>query len=73
VCDKRFGNKKLLQQHVIVHTGEKNYPCPVCQAKFARNHVLRTHIQQLHKGYQLPAKGTVTSVRALQRAAQQLL
>jgi hypothetical protein len=71
VCHKEFKSKKYLRQHYVLHTGEKNYDCPVCTLEFAQNHVMRSHLKKIHPEYKLPPKGTITSKKALQRLAEE--
>jgi uncharacterized Zn-finger protein len=69
VCNKTFSHKKLLRQHNIIHSGEKNYKCLCCDKAFGQSHVMRNHIKKLHPAYVglLPPKGTVINSKALQR------
>jgi predicted transcriptional regulator len=70
-CGKNFKTKKYLRQHQFIHTGEKNYVCPVqyCEKSFAQNHVLRNHVEKVHPEAvdELPPPGTVMSVKAVER------
>lgn len=48
-CNKTFGYKHVLQNHMKVHTGEKSYGCPICPKFFRRDHHLKVHLRQ-HSG-----------------------
>lgn len=54
VCGKSFQYKSSLKQHILAHTGEKPYMCPIagCGASFNRQDILKQHIRDLH-----PLKG----------------
>jgi uncharacterized Zn-finger protein len=67
VCNKAFKNKKNLKQHYVIHTNEKNYQCPCCENAYAQNHVLRSHVEKLHPEHQLPPKGTIVSIKAVEK------
>jgi uncharacterized Zn-finger protein len=67
VCNKAFTHNKLLKQHYVIHTKEKNYKCPCCEKAYAQNHVLRSHVEKLHPEHQLPPKGTVVSIKAIEK------
>lgn len=69
VCKKTFGRKKSLVIHMKIHTGEKNYICPVCNKAFIQNHVLRTHMKS-HPEHEMPAPGTVVSIKVLNNKEQ---
>jgi uncharacterized C2H2 Zn-finger protein len=71
VCGKEFKTRKYLKQHYVIHTGEKNYICPVkvCGKAFAQNHVRRSHVGKMHPEAmaELPPSGTWVSVKAVER------
>ncbi|KAH8292404.1 hypothetical protein KR054_009406, partial [Drosophila jambulina] len=47
ICDKGFQEKKTLQNHATVHTGEHPFHCELCQTYFGRKTSLRTHLRSL--------------------------
>lgn len=49
ICDKRFKSRKLLKDHMVVHTGERNHQCTVCEKSFGRRSSLRIHLS-IHTG-----------------------
>jgi uncharacterized Zn-finger protein len=67
VCNKAFNHKKYLQQHYVIHTKEKNYKCPCCEKSFAINHVLKSHVKKFHPEHQLAPKGTIVSIKAVEK------
>uniref|UniRef100_A0A671Y7S4 C2H2-type domain-containing protein n=1 Tax=Sparus aurata TaxID=8175 RepID=A0A671Y7S4_SPAAU len=42
-CSKAFRLNSELKQHMIVHTGERPFPCPRCGKKFKKKCHLRQH------------------------------
>jgi KRAB domain-containing zinc finger protein len=44
-CSKFFACKYRLDQHMTVHTGEKQYMCTWCGKSFARKHLLKQHMR----------------------------
>lgn len=41
VCDKKVTN---LRQHMLIHTGVKDFACSVCEQRFSRNSNLKEHM-----------------------------
>jgi uncharacterized Zn-finger protein len=66
-CDRVFNHRLSIRQHMIIHTNEKNYKCPVpgCSKDFCQNSALRAHAEKLHPNYELPPKGTIMNMKAL--------
>ncbi|KAH8292403.1 hypothetical protein KR054_009405, partial [Drosophila jambulina] len=49
-CDLRFEVKSQLKKHEVVHSGERKFPCEICNVSFTRNFNLKTHFRsRLHK------------------------
>ena len=54
-CFRSFGFKSQLDRHIVTHTGEKPFKCPICFAKFSRmasvyRHARSEHHIELHEG-----------------------
>ena len=45
ICKKRFRNITKLHEHLTVHTGEKNFACSKCGARYKWRGLARAHIQ----------------------------
>ena len=42
-CGKSCGSSVQLKDHVIIHTGERRFQCPVCDRKFKKRDDLTDH------------------------------
>ncbi|XP_035687197.1 oocyte zinc finger protein XlCOF19-like [Branchiostoma floridae] len=61
-CENFFPTGARLKEHQVVHTGETQHVCDVCQKKFKYKRGLITHMRHLHpQGDETPAKCTVCS------------
>ncbi|KAM5468027.1 hypothetical protein MauCBS54593_005310 [Microsporum audouinii] len=45
-CPKTFVHKKHARRHLLRHTGERPYMCPLCTRAFTRSDVLKDHFQK---------------------------
>ena len=43
-CDKIFGSKKRLEQHLVSHSKNREIPCPLCDKIFKLKQSLREHM-----------------------------
>lgn len=43
LCEKSYGLKRDLKEHLVLHSGEKPYVCEHCGKAFARRPSLRIH------------------------------
>ncbi|CAF4888794.1 unnamed protein product [Pieris macdunnoughi] len=47
-CDKAFFGKRELNDHIVKHTGTREYRCEVCFKCYGRSKTLKEHIRRLH-------------------------
>ncbi|XP_063371874.1 GDNF-inducible zinc finger protein 1-like [Cydia amplana] len=48
-CGKGFNTRRILDNHVRTHTGERPFACEHCTAAFAQATALKTHVRSAHK------------------------
>ncbi|XP_048002860.1 gastrula zinc finger protein XlCGF26.1-like [Leguminivora glycinivorella] len=48
-CGRGFNTRRILDNHVRTHTGERPFACPHCTAAFAQLTALKTHVRSAHK------------------------
>ena len=48
-CSKPFKRRTTLAEHLVVHTKERPFQCPVCPAKFTQITPCRSHIRSAHQ------------------------
>ena len=55
-CGKSFVTNKYLSDHINVHTGEKPYPCHLCETRFQNASNKMAHLKKVHniKGFGRP-------------------
>lgn len=45
ICFKKISNKNL-KRHMLIHTGDKPYPCTICDSAFTRSAFLMVHMDK---------------------------
>lgn len=48
VCDKAFSSRRILNDHIRIHTGERPFQCTHCPDTFRQQSALGTHIKLVH-------------------------
>lgn len=48
-CSRQFGHRGKLNRHLLSHTGEKPFPCHLCEIRFKSNYALQRHVNS-HSG-----------------------
>ncbi|KAG7170110.1 Zinc finger protein 257-like 1 [Homarus americanus] len=63
-CGKIFDSQTNLKQHLLVHTGEKNFKCEECNKRFSTKKYLKVHME-VHTGekYQLSIRAQIIGLR----------
>ena len=56
LCEKQFSRREYLAKHILTHTGEKIYTCPICSTTFGPPADLRIHLQGHRKCQPCPKK-----------------
>lgn len=57
ICIKKLSNKQSLNRHILIHTGDRPYPCQHCDKSFRLRHHLIGHertVHRLYKGHRIP-------------------
>lgn len=49
-CGKTLAAKHSLKKHMMIHTGERNFPCSFCDMRLTDKISLRTHVRYRHTG-----------------------
>ncbi|KAI3355006.1 hypothetical protein L3Q82_004795 [Scortum barcoo] len=56
ICGKDKKCRSQLARHVIIHTGERPFPCDLCNARFNRHGNLQQHRKRMHGVGKEPAE-----------------
>ncbi|KAH6941923.1 hypothetical protein HPB50_023941 [Hyalomma asiaticum] len=63
LCPARFTNRKTLQNHVLKHTCERPYVCPVCKRDFCWRSAYYAHVRKVHGGVKALAANTDSGIK----------
>ena len=71
-CAKIFFEASKLKRHMLVHTGERPFKCPVqgCRLSFSLEHNLRSHLRAVHGHSYASAWQTATTSKPLAESQQ---
>ena len=63
ICDKEFSTGGSLQRHINgVHEGRRNFKCPQCPLKFARQETLDKHVKSAKANWKVHGVALICSV-----------
>ena len=48
ICHKRFGTKRILKDHTVIHSEDRPFRCSQCDSSFKRKGDLTKHIRSVH-------------------------
>lgn len=49
ICGRRFNSNYSVRRHMLTHTGEKPFGCPVCYLRFSQKSNLANHVVTVHQ------------------------
>lgn len=48
MCGRILFDQSALRKHILTHTGQRDFSCPVCQRAFIRKDHMRRHMRKIH-------------------------